>query len=239
MPRSRLLLTSLLALAAVALSVRPARAAAFSADFVTTGPKASATGTVYVSGRNVREETTVGARRTVMIINWNRKMLWYLDPVAKTYWGQAQSERALADQLQALKGKTPAGAAAGATRPGLKVTRRGTETVSGYRCEKTVTQGTGLKTTIWFSRKLDWPLKTETILSSGTTPQTTRTEYKSIKLHKPPASLFEPPKDYRQVAPPWTKTPAAGRREAGPGRSAPGSRGPVPGPRRAPARQGT
>ncbi len=90
----------------------------------------------------------------------------------------------------------------------MKTSHRGTETISGYPCEKTVYEKEGRKITIWFSKKLDLALKTEMSMpgEKGQTLAMT-TELKNVKLQTPPASLFVPPAGFKKEVPQPPKMP--------------------------------
>ena len=196
-----------LAAVGVIFALFPARGAEFTADFKTIiNGKVSAAGTLYVKGRNVRQEKTVGTRLYTMILNWDRKEALFLDPEMKTYWEQATPRPSLELQLQALKGMTPEGVTQeDLSKLGFKTTQLGTETVNGFRCEKSVIQGDGVKTTIWFSKVLDWPVWTETVVTTGTKTTTYRTEYEKIWPRGIPDSEFRAPRGYRKIPRPLSE----------------------------------
>ncbi len=201
---------SLLALIAVVAVPHLAAAAEFSADVVMSGTGMSATSTIYVKGRSLRMDLVQGQQKRIMIINADKKMLWSIDPATKTYMGKAVTAEMITQNMdQLLRGKLPPQVSKGAT-----VKRLGTETVSGYPCEKTQTQTQSFTTTTWYSKKLDLALRLETKSTQG---QQYRQEVKNIKVGSQPASLFVVPKGYKEVkAPQGAAGPGgpAGRRGA-------------------------
>lgn len=218
MRRSVTLLVVLIAMLVLSHAVL---AAEFSADVVMSGGMmgkgASNATPIYVKGKNIRAEMAMGRMKQIQIVNGDKKLVWTLDPVKKTYWEQPLRP----DMSPGLPGQAEA-----ELRKLGKTTHVGTETINGYPCEKTVTQGKGLKITAWISKKLGHPIKTETIMSAEGTTMTVRQEYKNIKERTLPASLFEVPKGYKKVARP-TLPMGMGRqgRGGGPMRMPMGPRG--------------
>jgi outer membrane lipoprotein-sorting protein len=205
-------LTSLLAVGALVFTCHLALGAEFSADFVgSTGKQMAGAGTIYVKGRNLRREATQGPLKYTMIFSFDKKMVWFVDPVKKTYWGQPVPAKDAAAQEQGLRGNV----ASQLGEKGLKVTRLGTETVGGYPCEKTMVEGKGFKLVTWYSKKLEFALKTEGTVTMGNQTMASREEYKNIKERKLSGSLFAPPAGYKQVSPPQRpamQQPPSGRR---------------------------
>ena len=198
-----------LALASLAMAYCVALAAEFSAEVVMTGGPAASTGAIYVKGQNLRHEMTAGKQQSIVILNADKKMLWAVNPATKTYFGQPIPAADLSKMVAGMRGKLPAGA----TAQGLKTKRLGTETVNGYRCEKTQVEGHGAKITVCYSPKLELALRTEMSGSMGGKKLTTRQEVKNIKERKLPASLFEVPKGYKQMTMP--KAPTGGTPKQG------------------------
>jgi outer membrane lipoprotein-sorting protein len=212
MARYRLGFVSLLAAGALVLTCQLALAAEFSADFTgSTGKQMAGAGTIYVKGRNLRREARQGPLKYTAIFSFNKKMMWFVDPAKKTYWGQPVPAKDAAAQEQALRGNV----ASHPGEKGLKVTRLGTETVSGYPCEKTMIEGKGLKVVTWYSKKLEFALKTEGTVTMGNQKMVSREQYKNIRERKLSDSLFAPPAGYKQVSPPQRPAmqgPPSGRR---------------------------
>jgi outer membrane lipoprotein-sorting protein len=85
----------------------------------------------------------------------------------------------------------------------------GTAKVSGFVCDKfqlTYKNKQMGTSTVWFAKRLDWPIKTETKTVHGTVV----TECKSVKMGGQSASLFEIPKGYKKVAMPGPPGMAGG-----------------------------
>jgi hypothetical protein len=77
----------------------------------------------------------------------------------------------------------------------------GKETVSGYECEKRSYEGTDKRqgsVIVWFSSKLDYPVKIEMTAFRGEEGMTL--EYRNIKPGKIPDSKFEIPSGYEKFA---------------------------------------
>lgn len=170
------------------------RAAEFSADVSVTGA-ITATGTIFARGEDLRQETVQGKQQAITILNVGKRMLWRVDPASKSYLGQPIPAAKLAEVVSGMRGRVPTGAAA----EGLKMRRLGTEKVSGYLCDKTLLEKQGTRLTVWFSKQLDLALRLEVTDSSGGKKTTARQEVKNIKLRKLEASLFAPPKGYKEV----------------------------------------
>ncbi len=192
-----------LALASLALACCVALAAEFSADIVTTGNPAASTGALYVKGQNLRHEMAVGKQQTIVIVNADKKMMWMVNPATKSYLARPLAAAELKGMIEGMRGKLPASI----TKQGFKTKQLGTETVNGYPCEKTQAEGQGMKITVWYSKKLEWALRSEMSGSMAGKKMTTRQEVKNIKERKLPASLFEVPKGYKQMTMPHP-TPA-------------------------------
>ena len=185
--------------------LRLAWAAEFSADFVQTGGPIPVTGTLYFKGKDARQEATEGKSKSIVIVNGDRLKRWALNPAKKGYSEHAIAPIDLSAELDNLREKPPTPS----SKSGLTITREGTETVSGYPCEKIVVRGKGLKAISWYSKKLDLVIKTEiTRTGSSGRSETSRLEFKNIKERKLPASLFEVPKGYKQFKPQGKPSPA-------------------------------
>jgi len=213
MSARKLGLTAVLVVFALAALSSLALAAEFSADVVMTAGQTSMTSAIFVKGRNVRQEMSMGKDKTIVIISAEKKMVWMIDPARKTYMAEPIPADKLSEMLDEMRGKIPAAAAAA---QGAKTTRLGTEKVNGYPCDKTVTEGKGGKVTVWYSKKLDLALRTEITAEGGGKKMITRQEVKNIKERKLPDSLFQVPKDYKQTTPPKRPAPSASGRGRAP-----------------------
>ena len=165
-------------------------AAEFSADLMQTGPGTLNKGKLYVKGSKIREEISLG-RKQIVITRRDKKLVWTLDPVSKTYMKVTGAIiRGLNDPTARARIKK-----IGVAKPITK------EKVNGYLCEKRqwVTKGAPRTTlTEWVSRELGIAVRTE-IKSPGSARLI---EYKNIKIEKVPDSLFEIPKGYKSRTPP-------------------------------------
>lgn len=189
--RSRIivLLACLLAIAAAAVS-----AAEFSAEVYSGAPgskELSRTGKVFVGSRMVRIDASAQGQKMSTITRLDRKVFWMLDPAKKQYMEIPITRAALAD---------PASDAALLERCTKK--NLGKEKVGGFVCEKalyTDKGGQGVKITRWFSKELNWPVKTQISMPDG---KSMVQETRNVKMGKQAASLFEIPKGYKKQQPP-------------------------------------
>jgi outer membrane lipoprotein-sorting protein len=192
---------SLFAFLAVLALSGLAVAAEFSADFVVTGGGQNGSGTLYVKGKGlIRRDAVQGKQKMTVIVNANKKAIWMVDPVKKTY--MASPYQAGAEAL--LTGV-----------PSAKDTKLvGTETVSGYVCEKRALVGgqQGMTGTVWVAKKLGVTIKAEMKMGKQ---GSVRVACKNIKERTLPVSLFELPKGYKQMT--AQMAPGGGRGGRGPG----------------------
>jgi len=166
-------------------------AADFTADMVTKHGKMVVTGKIYRQGQKMREDMSATGQKQTMIVRPDKKVAWMLNAATKQYMEMPMRPRMdlsrLADDADLRKM---------ATKKSL-----GTETVNGYRCEKSLytfknkNMGT---MTVWMSKDLQWPVKSENKSARGAGI----TEFKNIKKMRPADSLFEIPKGYKKMAMP-------------------------------------
>jgi outer membrane lipoprotein-sorting protein len=194
----------LLALIGVLAVPHLAGAAEFSADVVRSGGGMSASGTIYVKGKSIRMELQQGQQKQIVIVNADRKMLWFINPATKTYMGGAIPAEMIAANAEQLRGNLPA-----EVKKQAKTKRLGTETISGYPCEKIETRTKDFTMTTWYSQKLDVALRVETKTTQG---QQLRQEMKNVKVRKLPDSLFVVPEGYKEVKPSAGAAGPGGRR---------------------------
>ena len=174
-------------------------AAEFSADMMQSSGKTVNKGKLYVKSGKVRQEITSGMKQ-IVIVRPDKKLVWMLDPVAKTYMKVTG---------KVIRGLDDPGARArikeiGTAKPISK------ETVNGYLCEKRqwVTKGVPRTTvTEWVSRQLGFALKTE--MKDPSSKKVI--EYKNIKVGRISDSLFEIPRGYRSLAVPVQPKKAPGK----------------------------
>lgn len=188
------LLAALLAAIAVAAS-----AADFSAEVFSGAPgskQLSRAGTVYVSAKMIRIDASARGQKMTTITRLDKKVFWMVDPAKKQYMEIPITRAELAD---------PASDAVLLQRCTKK--NLGKEKVGGFECEKalyTDKGGQGVKITRWFSKKLNWPMKTQISTSDG---KTMVQETRNVKMGKQAASLFEIPKGYKKQQPPKQQAP--------------------------------
>jgi len=147
-------------------------------------------GKIYVSGERYRIEIKApeGPGQLVMIFSKPAQKHWMLNPAKKLYCEQAYNEAELEKFLHSSVAKE-----------GEKIL--GTETVNGFKCVKKEVETTmsfmgfsrKSKATVWMSDALGMPVRTRRADGAGT-------ELREIKKGRQPASLFEIPKDFKQVA---------------------------------------
>jgi outer membrane lipoprotein-sorting protein len=166
-----------------------ALSAEFSADLIRSSGADSETSKVYIKGdlrrEEVMEEGKIGA---VSIIRPDKRVIWNLIPEEQMYM-----------EIPLGAGMSGAHVDVGSLEASAKMQVLGKETVSGYACEKRrfdyhdKTQGS---VTMWYSSKLDYPVKTQIKGYGGEADMVM--EYKNIKAGKIPDSKFEIPKGYEK-----------------------------------------
>lgn len=176
-------------LLAVALSTvlagSAAPAAEFSALIVTTSGGQQRQGKIYVKGEKIRREFSNPAGTTIFIIPGDKKIMWMLDPLTRSYQEMPFDKDASLKNLHLPK-----------DGGGSKLV--GTETLSGYATEKyetAVKTPTGTRRgTIWIAKKLGVPIRIETA------DKLFVQEYKEIKEGGVDDALFALPAGYQQKA---------------------------------------
>jgi hypothetical protein len=165
-------------------------AAEFTADLLLKQAGESVTGKVYIKGDKIRQEYLQRSEKQVMIFRHDKGIVWILLPAEKIYMEMSSREGAASDPRLDEKIKDKA------------VTKYlGKEEVNGYVCEKYQyiynDKSMGVATQ-WFSKKLNYPIKSEHKSPSSYT----LTEYRNIKEGKVADSLFEVPGDYALMSVP-------------------------------------
>jgi|YNPNPStandDraft_1061719.scaffolds.fasta_scaffold34252_1 outer membrane lipoprotein-sorting protein len=167
-------------------------AAEFSADTITTTPGMSMNGKLFVQGKKIRQEVNMGSMKHIVIFRPDKNVTWMLDPKSKTYVEMPARPRMMDPSI--LKDE------AEMKKLGVKK-NLGTEKVNGFVCDKfrlTYKDKSMGSSTVWVSKQLEWPLKTESKGPRGTMVA----ETKNIKVGKLPSSLFEIPKGYKKTSMP-------------------------------------
>ncbi|MGC8862632.1 MAG: DUF4412 domain-containing protein [Armatimonadota bacterium] len=192
------------------------QAAEFSADTVTKMKDASITGKLFVQGKKIRQEMSMGPNKRIVIVRPDKKVTWMIDPKSKTYVEMPVGPRMMDPSI--LKDE--------AELKKLAVKKNlGTEKVNGFVCDKfqlTYKDKNMGSAIVWVSKQLEWPLKTESKSPHGTMVA----EAKNVKVGKQSPSLFEIPKGYKKFTMP--QRPGMGRNPVHPG--------PGPGPKGIPQR---
>ena len=159
-------------------------AAEFSADLLLKQGGETMTGKVYIKGDKTRQEFVQQGQKQIRIIRNDKGLMWILMPAEKIYMEMSSQESGAYDPTldQNIEDKA-------------EMKLLGKETVNGYVCDKYLysyhdtSMGT---TTLWISKKLNYPIKTEYQSSSGDM----LVEYKNIKEGNVQNSLFDVPGDY-------------------------------------------
>ena len=159
----------------------------FSADqIVSQGGQVQSRGRVYMHGKRYRMEMEQQGQQSIVIMRYDRQVMWMLMPAQNTYMEMPLQEgRSMMDAAQ---------------DPGSKMEREllGQEKVGPYNCDKyrvRVTSGGGTWTGIhWSAPELkDFVVK---MLDEGSN---TVIEYQDISLAPPDPALFELPPGYRKM----------------------------------------
>ncbi len=165
-------------------------AAEFSADMIQKSPMGNTNGKVFVKGENFRQEMNMGGQNQIMIFQKDKGVVWILMPGQRMYMEMA------AGGQQNIAPTTPEEMEKMGDKKYL-----GKEKVNGYKCKKyryTSNDPSVGTTTMWISKKLNFPIKTEMKSSSGPMSM----EYKNIQEKKLPDSLFKIPAGYRKMSMP-------------------------------------
>jgi len=168
----------------------PGNAEEFSADMIQKSPMGNTNGKVFVKGEKFRQEMNMGGKKQIMIFQKDKGVVWVLMPELKMYMemsagGQQNMAPATPEEMEKMGDKK----------------YLGEEKVNGYKCKKyryTSNDPSVGTTTMWISKKLNFPIKTEMEGSSGTMSM----EYKNIQEKKLPDSLFEIPAGYQKMSMP-------------------------------------
>ncbi len=165
-------------------------AAEFSADMIQKSPMGNTNGKVFVKGENLRQEMNMGGQNQIMIFQKEKGVVWILMPGQNMYMEMAAGgEQSMApptlEEMEKMGDKK----------------YLGEEKVNGYKCKKfsyTSNDPSVGTTTMWISKKLNFPIKTEMEGSSGPMSM----EYKNIQEKKLPESLFKIPAGYQKMSMP-------------------------------------
>ncbi len=163
----------------------PAQGAEFVADMVMSGPQGKYTGKIWVKGDKVRQEMQMMGMRQISIIRQDKKVVWNLMPQQMAYMEMPlRPEQSLASEKDLDK--------AGAKK------YLGKEKVGGFTCKKYQVipeDPPGIKHVVWIATELDYPIKVQTEMNTGTIVM----ELKNIKKKKIPDSIFQIPEGYEKM----------------------------------------
>ena len=165
-------------------------AAEFSADMIQKSSMGNANGKVFVKGQNIRHEMTMGGQKQIMIFQKEKGVALVLMPQMKMYMeipagGQQNMAPPTPEEMENMAEKK----------------YLGEEKMNGYKCKKyrfTPSDPSVGTTTMWISKKLNFPIKTEMKSSSGPMIM----EYKNIQEKKISDSLFNIPAGYKKMSMP-------------------------------------
>ena len=160
----------------------------FSADVVRTIESQSSTGKMYVKSDKTRTELSMPGMTTIMIADTKKGSTIMLYPDRKMYMEMSGQKDAAA-----WKSSDEELAKIGAKRKEL-----GAETVNNHECDKyeiTYTDTSLGKMALWFSRKLEFPVKIVFEATAGSWNQ----ELKNIIVGKVDDSVFQIPAGYSKM----------------------------------------
>ena len=168
----------------------PSHAAEFSADMIQKSSMGNTQGKVFVKGQNYRQEMAMGGQKQIMILQKDKGTVWVLMPQLKMYMemtagGQQDMAPPTPEEMEKMGDKK----------------YLGEEKINGYKCKKyryTPNDPTISTATMWISKKLNFPIKTEMEGSSGPMSM----EYKNIQEKKIADSLFTLPAGYKKMSMP-------------------------------------
>ncbi|MDZ7752193.1 MAG: hypothetical protein U5S82_11125 [Gammaproteobacteria bacterium] len=176
-----------------------ALAAEFSATMVQKAPnQPDMTSKLYVSGDNMREETSIKGEERIRIHDKSSNITWLLNPKKKQYV-EFSGEPAAAGGRQEPPLPDEPGSPCLQDANSLQCTRLGVEKINGREAEKWrfVAPGQGrsqqaVEWTEWFDKELRIPIR-------GEGPSGMVRELNAIEVGPQPADLFEIPAGYEQI----------------------------------------
>jgi len=196
----------LVSLAVVMAWPLQAISAEFTADLIRSSGGDEDMSKVFVKGKLRREELMEdGEVAAISIARLDKGVSWTLMPEERMY---------MEIPLEGMKVGAMEDVEELESRAQMKVL--GKETVSGYACEKRryddQTEGS---VTVWYSAKLDYPVKIHVMAFGGEEEMTLL--YKNIKTGKVSDSMFEIPEGYQKFAIPGMPAGMPGGMPMGPG----------------------
>ena len=176
------------ALAVLAVSSLSASAAEFKATVSSRTPEKTESFPISVKGSKSRLDRTIDGRQTVIIVDQERDTVQVLDVPERKY-----AQFPLVSFPAGLLGSLPSIIAVMAAQPGVETKLLGTETVSGYSCEKFAIVSKDDPTftfiTYWVSQKLNFPLKID--VNGGTDVELTKIQEGPVE-----DTVFQVPSGY-------------------------------------------
>lgn len=164
----------------------------FSADVVMDGPMGRIESKVYSRDGILRQESAgpMGRMATITWPDEDRRVVLMLEQ--RSYMEVEDPEEGMGPDLHDIGGDL----SDLVDEPG--VTRMGSEKIQGFVCEKLEVVDQEMpdaRSTIWFSRKLGFPLKTVYESQEGSMLM----ECRNISLEKPDAVLFQVPQGFQRL----------------------------------------
>lgn len=151
----------------------------YSAEQVIITDKQTRSSKVYVDGGKMRAEMTIGPAHIISIVRPDKNVVYMLMPLQKMY-----AENPLGDAKDLF---------AQASGKHAKRELLGTETVLGQRCDKYRISSEHGTVFFWMNKETSTPVQLESADKS------VRMEWRNVQVGAQPASLFEPPADYRKA----------------------------------------
>ena len=167
-------------------------ASEFLADVVMKGGMMSGDGKVWVKGHKSRQEMGSQAEKMILIMDMKEGYHWTLMPDMKMYFKTRIPSKGKGFHPESFVGMAPG-------QLDAEIKRIGTETVSGYKCDKYLFTFSDKKMgtmTQWFSIKLGYPIKT---VNKSDMIGEVITELHNIEKTYIKDQLFSVPSDYREM----------------------------------------
>lgn len=176
----------------MSMSLGTVEASEFLADVVMKGGMMSSDGKVWVKGHKSRQEMGSQAEKMILIMDMKEGYHWTLMPDMKMYFKTRIPSKGKGFHPESFVGMAPG-------QLDAEIKRIGTETVSGYKCDKYLFTFSDKKMgtmTQWFSIKLGYPIKT---VNKSDMIGEVITELHNIQKTYIKDQLFSVPSDYREM----------------------------------------
>ena len=167
----------------------------FSADEVMETAEFKMESKIYKAINKERKETNMAGHKSIMIMRFDKKVIWQLMPDQKMYM-----EKKMEQDDPKNKMEDP-------TALDIEKTEVGPETINGLSCIKykiitTSKDGTKMGGFMWIATKEQVMVKMDAIAKSEKSKNRVKIELKNIKFDKQPSSLFEIPPEYTKMVMP-------------------------------------